>query len=65
MQKLLISSKTRSGTEVSFLNFLWVSKAYKSQKKSSRYLFSSGHCDDCTVLGRTQTLIDESKVSLF
>ena len=31
-QKILISGKTRSGTGVSFLHFLWVSKAYKSQK---------------------------------
>jgi len=49
----LISGNTRSGTGVSFLHFLWVSKAYKSQKNSSRYLFLFGRYDDCTVLGRT------------
>jgi len=52
METILNSGKTGSATGVSFLHFLGVSKAYKSQKNSSRYLFSFGHYDDCTVLGR-------------
>jgi len=53
MQWILISGKTGSGTGVTFLHFLGVTKAYKSQKSSSRYLFTFGRYDDCTVLGRT------------
>jgi len=55
MQKMLISGKTRSGIGVSCLQVLWVSKAYKSQKYSTRYLFSFGRYDDCYGL-RTDAL---------
>jgi len=53
MQWILTSGKTGSGTGVSVPHFLWDLKAYISQKNSSRYLFSFGRYDDCTVLGRT------------